>query len=287
MRSLEFADHEEVSEGLDNIRENGFPVGLSTGYTNLDEYFTLAPSGTLNCVSGYPSSGKSEFIDNIACHMALKHKWDIVIYSPESYPPDHHALGLIEKITGRTAFNRGIHKAMPDKDFFKGEYVYKSRFSVISAEDDAYTFEEILNGIDEMCNHKKVDMVILDPFNELENGRPSGMSETDYIGLCLMKARRLARKRNISFWIVAHPAKPAKKSADGTYPVPDLYDLSGSAHWRNKIDYGLIVHRYTLEDTKVSVFVKKIKKRFYGKIGEVLFNFVPSCGRYAPAKEEL
>jgi len=285
--SYKTLEHDEGFEIIEDWVKNGIPKGLSAGWPEWDSFFTIK-KGQLNVVSGYPSSGKSEFVEAIACNLALKNKWNITMYSPEKYPIQSQQLSLMEKIAGNQIVRRGPGRVLTDDERYKAEFIVKKRFTIISADEDAYSFEAILAGIQQRYESgEKIDMVILDPWNELENGRPSNMTETDYIGVCLRDARRLARRLNISFWIVAHPSKPAIKDKDGKYPVPDLYDLSGSSHWRNKADNGIIVHRYTLEGTAVHVFVRKIKDRFYGKPGEKAFNFLPNSGRYETIKEEF
>jgi len=280
-------EHDEGFTKIDGFVKNGLPKGQSIGWPNIDENFKIL-KGQLNVVSGYPSSGKSEFVENIACFVARTEKYNVTMYAPESYPPERHQMSLIEKLVGKPVLDRGYGKPMTEDERIDAYYTLTKQFTIISADEEAYSFENILDSLDERCKGgETIDMVVIDPWNEMESGRPNGTTETDYIGLCLMKARRLARKHNISFWIVCHPAKPAQKDKDGSYPPPDLYDLSGSSHWRNKADNGIIVHRYDLSSTRVHVLIRKIKNRFYGKPGEVFFNFLPSCGRYEPAHEEL
>ena len=54
------------------------------------------------------------------------------------------------------------------------------------------------------------------------------------------------------------------RNKDGEYPVPSLYDIADSAHWRNKADMGIIVHR---DDDKTSRIIVA-KCRYWGKIGK-------------------
>ena len=114
------------------------------------------------------------------------------------------------------------------------------------------------------------------------------MSETDYIGVCLSTARRVARKYDISFWIVAHPMKP-KKNPKGGFDRPTLYDINGSANWFNKIDNGFVVHRTDKTGLLCTVHVDKIKNKHYGRLGEVELEFIPQSGRFkqpGPQKKE-
>jgi twinkle protein len=80
---------------------------------------------------------------------------------------------------------------------------------------------------------------------------------------------------------VAHPQK-LYRLKDNTYPVPTPYDISGSAHWRNKADNCLTVWR-DLDDEghAVHLHVMKIRFREVGHIGEVTLQFNPRNGRYA------
>lgn len=280
---LVFSNLEDSFEKMRDFRKNGLPDGISAGWPNLDENFKIL-RGQLNIVSGFPASGKSEWVENIACEMAIKQKWKILMYAPECYPTERHAINLIEKIVGKPLLkNKYNTEPMTDDEMYRAEWHIIKRFKIVSASGDPCSMDTILKHIEA----EKPDMVVIDPFNELDGQRASGVSETDYIGRCLMMARRLSRKMNISFWIVCHPSKPMHKNTSGKYDPPDMYSLSGSAHWFNKSDNAFIVHRNDLTSTRVTVMIKKIKNRFYGKPGEVYFNFDPTCSRYIPASEEF
>jgi twinkle protein len=72
--------------------------------------------------------------------------------------------------------------------------------------------------------------------------------------------------------MVAHPRK-IQKDANGQEPPPGLYDISGSAHWRNKADAGVVVHR-DFERNVTQVFVKKVREQPHcGQIGKAEFVF--------------
>jgi hypothetical protein len=62
--------------------------------------------------------------------------------------------------------------------------------------------------------------------------------ETVYIGRALRAIKRFAKVHDVAFWIVAHPTKPF----EGKVRMPRLLDISGSANWANKADFGLSYH---------------------------------------------
>ena len=72
--------------------------------------------------------------------------------------------------------------------------------------------------------------------------------------------------------MVAHPAK-MQRGSDGVYPPPSLYDISGSAHWNNMCDVGMVVHR-DFEADQTRVIIRKIREQgLYGSIGEAFFRY--------------
>jgi twinkle protein len=70
---------------------------------------------------------------------------------------------------------------------------------------------------------------------------------------------------------VAHPTKPMH----GVSKVPGLYDISGSANWANKPDYGLTYHRPDPTQNRAVIRVHKVRMGLPGRKdeAEVMFDF--------------
>jgi twinkle protein len=132
--------------------------------------------------------------------------------------------------------------------------------------------------------------LILDPWNEIEHNRPAGLSETEYISQVLSQIRRFARNHGVHIWIIAHPTKLRKAETGeyaGQYPPPTPYDISGSAHFRNKADNCITIWRNVeLNNNRVEVHIQKIRFREIGKPGMVELIYEPSCGRFHEPVEE-
>jgi twinkle protein len=79
---------------------------------------------------------------------------------------------------------------------------------------------------------------------------------------------------------MAHPTK-LHKNKDGVIEPPTLYDISGSAHFFNKADFGIVVHRDRPNNT-VLVSVEKVKFRHLGECGTATFKYNINNGRYSP-----
>ena len=81
--------------------------------------------------------------------------------------------------------------------------------------------------------------LVIDPYNELDHQRPLHMTETEYVSQMLTKIKRFAQHNDVHVWFVAHPRQLQGWRGD----PPNLYDISGSAHFINKADNGIVIHR--------------------------------------------
>jgi twinkle protein len=73
---------------LNDLWGKGTGKGISTGYSNVDEIYTIA-QGQLTIVTGYPSCGKSNFVDQMMVNLAKSHDWKFALCSFENQPEIH------------------------------------------------------------------------------------------------------------------------------------------------------------------------------------------------------
>ena len=228
-----------------------------TGWLKFDNIVKLR-TGYLMIVTGYPSRGKTTFVDNLLMilskHYGLKH----LIASFESIVPTHYNT-LLEmymempfyKYT-REYGNEGIF-AEPFE--FIGEHFL--RFDI----DRMWTIDEIIERTELAVKKYGVKTLVIDPYNRLNN-KILNNREDLYVGSILAKLSMLAKKLDILVIFVAHPKKP-----DGE-KCPNMYSISGSGDWYNMADYGIIIHREREQSGKLSnfplVFVEKVKNHFLG-----------------------
>ena len=112
--------------------------------------------------------------------------------------------------------------------------------------------------------------LVIDPYNELDHQRPPGVSETEYVSQMLTKIKRFAQHYDAHVWFVAHPRQLQQWRGD----PPNLYDISGSAHFVNKADNGVVVHRVRDEGAaEASAAGKQVIDKVRGE--RVLFSFPP------------
>jgi twinkle protein len=262
----------QFKDDILNFYKGARDKGLKLELKKFDKLLRFE-KGYFNVVTGIPTHGKSEFVDFISIKLAKLHDWKIVYFSPENYPLEIHFNKLAEKYHERSMFNRMSNDIDTAIDFIDQHY----RF--INATESDLSIEKILSAC--MSSDITPDCLILDPWNEIEHSaRPSGMTESDFTGDCLRKLRKFARKNKLCLFIVVHPTKMYKDRTAEIYPVPTLYDISGSANWYNKADNGIVVYRDFVKET-TEVYIKKVKFKNYGEVGAATFKYLKESGTYA------
>ncbi len=120
-----------------------------------------------------------------------------------------------------------------------------------------------------------INWYVLDPWNKLDHQYEG--QETAYISRALDEISNFNKKNNVHGFVVAHPTK-MEKDKDGNYLVPNLYSISGSAHFFNKTDIGITV--YKKEEGLTDVHVQKVKFKYWGGVGKLEYRWDSINGRY-------
>lgn len=269
----------DFEQSLDALFENGMQRGVTIGHSNLDELISFETK-RLCIVTGIPGNGKSEFIDELAERLNMKYGWRFAYFSPENAPLAYHASKLIEKFTGkhfdRQHLNYGEYRQVKEH--------LESNFYFISPSDN-YKIDNILDKAKYLVRRRGIKALVIDPYNRIEHEYERGQREDQYISLFLDKLMRFAQINDVLIILMAHPTK-LSKNKDGVVEAPTLYDISGAAHFYNKTDFGIVVHRDRVKDT-VEVHVQKVKFRHLGKVGTAYFKYNLNNGRYSPFVNEI
>ena len=88
-----------------------------------------------------------------------------------------------------------------------------------------------------------------------------------------------AKQNNCVVILVAHPRKMERDKDQEKYRMPTLYDISGSANFFNKTDFGVTVYRDYAEKI-ITVQVQKAKFRHLGEVGSVEYKYNSLNGRF-------
>lgn len=251
--------------------------GMGTGMDCLDEMMQVV-LGTLTVFTGYSNMGKSTVISTMVAN-CVNHGVPCCIASFETMPRPILMDSIAKAVIGCGNNEFPTHPQRNAAMSIVNDYV-----KVISnALDDDLEFDidSFLDTVRIAVLRDGVRVVVLDPWNELEHKRRKDETGTEYVGRAIRKVKSFAKRYNISFWIVAHPTKPVK----GTNTMPSLYDISDSANWANKADYGLVYHRPNREVNEGELAVVKVRMGLPGKISCAKVKFDYRVSRIAGLNE--
>lgn len=233
-----------------------YPVGIEP----LADSIRIVP-GTLTVLTGYANMGKSTLMDAIVAN-AL-----------QSFPVCVASFETLAKPILRDSLRRSMLKcnqaSLRSRDLSEVDDLLSRRLTIISQSVDSELMMDLdyfLELAEVAVRRHRIKMLVIDPWNEMEHHRGRHETETDYIGRAVQRLKAFAARNDVALWIVAHPSKPGEQKR-GHYP--GLYDVSGSAHWANKADYGLSYHRFNRDTNEVTIAVTKVRQGYPGRIGEI------------------
>lgn len=250
---------------LSDFPEKGEVRSYSIGIPEIADMIAIVP-GTLTVVTGYANMGKSTMMNQIIGH-ALQNHFPVCVASFETDVKPILRNGLKAAICECPISD--LHKVDDAGDV---EDLLEGRLNIISQavdEDMEMDLDMFLSLCRTAVLRHGVKMIVLDPWNELEHKRRRDETETDYISRALRAIKRFAKQYDVALWIVAHPTKPQ----EGAKKIPGLYDISGSANWANKADYGLTYHRPDPKDNLAKIITTKVRMGLPGRKDECTVTF--------------
>lgn len=268
------------------VHREGLGRGDRAGWPSLDKLYSVAP-GQLTVVTGWPNSGKSQWMDALAINLA-KQGWRFVFCSLENIPVFLHVEKLAKQFIGKP-LRPGLNERMSEDEIHEATGETDEWFSFVlpsekkpnpSLYDVVVTVEEDFKARGLWANESKIACVI-DPWNELEHVRPTGLSLTEYIGESLSYLRQWARHNLTHVFVIGHPSKQYRNRDTGKLPIPTPDMISDSAHFWNKSDCCVTValtneHR----SNEVDIHVQKIRFSHIGQRGVATLVFDKVSGRY-------
>jgi len=267
----------DIENELEDFITEGFKPGYQVGLPNFDQIFSTY-TGQFITVTGIPSSGKSDFVDQMAVGYNINYGWKTAFASPENKPTFLHAHKLIRK----------FWKGMPGKKDLGSEkwnlvtsHVNDNFFFI---ENERYDLDSVLEKGAELVKRKGIKCLVIDPFNKVKMKTKREMSIPDYTMEYLQKIEIFAKKYDVLVIVVAHPTK-MYKGTDGKIEEPTMYNIKGGGEWYDASYHGLLVHR-NYEEKTVKVKVLKVKFQNLGENGgEAHFKWQHDSGLYKPYEE--
>ena len=222
--------HDEVKEFV----KNGFKPGFQVGLKNFDKIFSTY-TGQFITVTGIPSSGKSDFVDQMVVGYNNMYGWKTAFASPENQPTYLHAHKLMRKTWEDmpTQGDIGSDKWQRVTDKVNDNYFFIDM--------DRYTLESVLRKGAELVKRKGIKCLVIDPYNKVRDVDCKTEDVNRYTMEYLTKIEVFAKKYDVLVFIVAHPTK-MYKGQDGKIEEPTMYNIKGGGEWYDASYHGLLVH---------------------------------------------
>ena len=271
-------------EGVSTLRDleadlldfvhNGFKPGFQIGLQNFDKIFSTYTSQFIT-VTGIPSSGKSDFVDQMCIGYNRNYGWKTAYASPENKPNFLHAHKLIRKTWEGlpTKDDIGTAKWKQVTDHVNDNYFFIDM--------DRYTLEDVLRKGAELVKRKGIKCLVIDPFNKIRDVDCKSEDVNRYTMEYLTKIETFAKKYDVLVIVVAHPTK-MYRDKEGKIEEPTMYSIKGGGEWYDASYHGLLVHRdYDAQTVKAKVL--KVKFQNLGENqAEAHFKWEPKSGSYIP-----
>ena len=266
----------DIEDEVTDFVRNGFKPGFQIGLQNFDDIFSTY-TGQFITVTGIPSSGKSDFVDQMVIGYNNNYGWKTAFASPENQPTYLHAHKLMRKHW------QGMPTAADIDGDRWNQVADHCNSNYFHIDMERYTLDSVLRKGAELVKRKGIKCLVIDPFNKVRD--VGGSDDVNrYTMEYLAKIEIFAKKYDVLVFIVALPTK-MYKTQDGKIEEPTMYNIKGGGEWYDASYHGILVHR-DYEQQTVKAKVLKVKFQNLGENGaEAHFKWEPKSGCFIPHEQ--
>lgn len=260
---------DDFEQEVSRIYRDGYPEGPMTGIESIDSHLKYHES-SLVIITGVPGHGKTTMTNYILSRYSTRSDWKFAVFSPE-----HSTSSLIIMLTRqiiKKPFHKGARNRMTIEEVKKAHDFINEHFFFIdplSAERETFTIDDLFDATKYLKMKYGINGLLIDSWTKIQHMVSKFESETNYVQRTLNRMSGFCKQSGLNIYLIAHPTKMESKS-DGTYKIPGMYDIAGSANFFNLADVGMTV--YKEETAEVGEFFtrvrfEKIKEDYMGKTG--------------------
>ena len=269
-------DVDHYAERVDALYNNGLGRGVSVGLgPEVDDLYTVV-LGQLTVITGTPGSGKTSLLNQMLVNLAKSEGWRFGLFSTET-EPDLHIAELCSLYSGKPFFDGPTPRLTKDELAEAKRWVGEHFFFIEL--DGVPDLDQLIEKLTVAVMRYGIRGAVIDPASYVRP--PAGLDmHSEWVGHMLESFKAFGRSHECAMWLVAHPFKMRMKD-DGTQAVPKGYDISGSAHWFNRADVGLTVHRPADNRSLTELHTWKIRFRWVGSEGVASLHYDKPTGQFS------
>lgn len=271
LKGFEILTASNTYDDLMKYREKGALRGVYLGFPLLHEYYTMSLPGVTDW-TGFPQSGKSEFLLEMLLNTSLYYGWRHLVYVPDVGDKNEIISLLIHKITGKTFDKRFQSNYITEKevsmrldwvlDHFRILYKVDMRTKITPYEfwDFSVEYSDTITG--------GIQTATIDSWKDLKHDFSGFGREDKYLEDVLSYRNAMAEKHKMHFHTIIHPNKTDKDSSGKRLP-PTPFDLKGGQEWFNNGKTMITVHRPDGGKNETEIRITKAKPKSVAKLGTV------------------
>lgn len=310
MTNLPIYRPDDRSREIDHLRRNAVRRGKSTGYSCIDEIFTLKKGYPL-FIAGAPHHGKSQFTKQLLVNTSYAYGWKHLIYCGEDGTVEEITLDLIECVTKQPArmhMSDGTPNkyALGEADFITAYQFVNDHFHVLDSDSidsgadfDVYQFYKWVDEYEAEVGIR-FDTTLIDPWNDLSmNLREYGGRQDLYLADALKHVREQSKRHKRIDIVVNHIAdtKTYQVTNEGRRFSPPALpsEWSGGQTWHRRAFTMILVYRPPAPDSfrlaskgeeivtkkgETWIINQKVKPKGSGQLGMRKLYFEPVWNSY-------
>jgi len=236
------------------------------------------PSHEFLITDGLIPTHNSQVIDAMLMNALAEHNWRVAYASFEN-PPELHLAKLLA-MRARKPFGDGPTPRMSEDEMLEHFGWLNERISFLTNDGIMPTVDSLIERFEAAVRRNGVKAVVVDPFNFVKLGqKKDGGMDPEAINEMLSQFKMFAQRTEVTFFLIAHPAKPMNQGPDW---VPTGYSISGAAHFFNRADFGVTIQRKPNE----TVFhVWKCRFAWQGGMGSTSIHYDKATGLFSESPE--
>lgn len=254
---------------MSDVPEHGKQETYRTGFDKLDEHGFRIIRPAFWPVIGPYGSGKSVLVRQLCCNLFRMHGWKCLITSFEEKIKPRYQRDLRRHLIGAEHMdNEGELHWRPkhfsqwsDDDVADADKRIEDGFRFLRRKRNAtLDMDRLVDRIEYAVRIYGVDVVVIDPVNEIDHQVGRGESKTDYMGRFIMRLKQLADDYDLLMIVCAHPPKDGVEKRASKGRLLTLNDGADTAHYGNKADIGWCVWRPGISENSPSYLnIDKLK----------------------------
>lgn len=278
----------DVHDKIIDYRNKGAVRGVYLGFPLLHEIYTMSLPGVTDW-TGFPQSGKSEFVLEMLLNTSEFYGWKHLIYVPDVGEMEEIISLLMHKRTGKTFDKRYINSNyIEEKDIELNLDWIMHHFRILYKEDlsakiTPYQFWDIAASLSQSIEGG-IQTATIDSWKDTKHGvGPDGSTfprDDKFLEDVLSYRNAIAEKYKIHIHTIIHPRSGTEKDKDGNRKPPKPDELKGGPEWWNNGKTMITVHRPDGKFNEVDIIVTKAKPKSVAKQGKVTMYFDAKLNRF-------